>query len=173
MNKRIRRPLLRRALLAALLLLAGILQNTFFSSLRPGLWLLIPVTVAIAVHEKEFAGTFYGIFAGALWDMASPAPDGIYTLCFAVFACVCGLLAKRIFRSTLPSAMLLCLLFTAAICAVSILYTVFCAGAQGLISAVLRFYLPSALLTTLVLPVFYYPVKFLEQRLHTNASVLD
>ena len=173
MNNRTRRLLLRRALLAVMLSLAGIIQNTLLASLRPGVWLLIPATVVIAVHEKEFAGMFYGVLAGAFWDMASPAPDGMYALCFAVLACICGLLAKRVFRSTLPAAMLLCLLFSAAISLAALVYTAVCAGLHGLISAVLRYYLPSVLLTTLVLPLLYYPVKRIEQLLHTSASVLD
>lgn len=173
MNKRSLRPLIRRSLLAVLLLLTGVFQNTFLSSLHPGIWLLIPAAVVIAVHEKEFAGMFYGILAGALWDLASPAPDGLYTLCFAVFACSCGLLARRIFRSTLPAAMLLCLFFSSAICIVSLVCNVLSGGSQGLFFAFLRFYFPSILLTTLTLPIFYFPVKFIEQRLHTSASVLD
>ena len=173
MNNRFRRLLFRRTLLAVLLTLAGVCQNTLLSSMRPGIWLLIPATVAIVVQEKEFSGLFYGALAGALWDMASPAPDGVYTLCFAVFACVCGLLAKRIFRSTLPAAMLLCLLFTAAVCMVSAVYAAVCAGLRGLPAAFLLFHLPSVCLTVLALPVFYYPVRSIGQRLHTSASVFD
>lgn len=173
MNKRRFRPLLRRFLLALLVALAGLMQNAIFASVRPGVWMLIPATAAIAVHEKEFSGLFYGILAGALWDLSSPAPDGIYTLCFAVFACICGLLAKRVFRSTLPAAMLLCLIFTISVCCVSLLYNNILAGSFGVFSAVLRFYLPSSLLTTLVFPLFYYPVQLIELHLNTDANVLD
>lgn len=155
-------PVLRRCGLVLVILAAAALQNTFFSGRMPTAFLLIPAAVSAAIYEKEFAGTFFGILCGALWDLASPVTDGVFTLIFAVCACACGLLSHYVFRNTLAAA----LLQTAGV-------TVIVLGA-GLLSQILRdptaalqvltrMTLPSAALTAAVLPLFYYPVRLIEK----------
>lgn len=157
-------------LLILLILLTSVLQNTFFGAVKPGLLLLIPLTVCISIYEREFAAFFFGILSGALWDLASPVADGVFALCFALLAFACGLLAKRVFRNTLAASMLLCFLFVSSVNLVSVVYDLFNAGFSGILPAVLRVYLPSALLTTLVEPLFYFPVRAIEHLLHTGVG---
>lgn len=68
---------------------------------------LIPLVTAISMHEKEFAGLFWGITAGILWDMASPVTDGAFTLFFAVLFLLAGLLTRYILRNTILTAAIL------------------------------------------------------------------
>ena len=171
MRKRNYRPALRRAALVLLLLLTGVIQNTFLSALRPGVWLLAPLAVCIALFEKEFAGTFFGVLAGALWDLASPAPDGVYALVFAVLCCACGLLGRRVFRSTLSAAMLLSLGFSLLVSAVPTVYMLVSGGIHGLFSLLVRFCLPSVLIAAALTPVFYYPVRLLERKLNDRTAL--
>lgn len=165
-----KRPFIRRAILTLLLLLSAVLQNTFLGAVKPGILLLIPATVSIAIYEREFAAFFFGIFSGALWDLASPATDGVYALLFALLAFFCGLLAKRVFRNTPAAAMLLCLLFAAAVNLTALVYDLVLSGFSGLPAAALKVYLPSAFLTALFTPLCYFPVRGIEHLLHTGVG---
>lgn len=171
MRKRNYKPAVRRAALAVLLLLTGVIQNTFLSALRPGVWLLAPLAVCIALYEKEFAGTFFGVLAGALWDLASPAPDGVYALVFAVLCCACGLLGRRVFRSTLPAAMVLSLAFSLLLSVVPTVYTLVSGGFHGAFSLLLRSCLPCVPIAAALTPVFYYPVRLLERKLNDRTLI--
>ncbi len=168
-----KRPFIRRLILTLLILLTSVLQNVFLGAVKPGILLLIPLTVGISIYEREFAAFFFGILSGALWDLASPAPDGIYALCFALLAFACGMLAKRVFRNTLASAVLLCFLFASSVNLVAVVYDLIQGGFSGLLPGILRFYLPSALLTALFEPLFYFPVRAVEHLLHTGVGTPD
>ena len=64
-----KRIYLRRALLAATILVCSVLQNTdgwFPRIAGAGALLLIPLTAAIAMFERDISGMLFGLFAGAL-----------------------------------------------------------------------------------------------------------
>lgn len=165
-----KRPFIRRLLLTLLILLTSVLQNAFLGAVKPGILLLIPLVVCISMYEREFAAFFFGILCGALWDLTSPLPDGLYALCFALLAFASGLLAKRVFRNTPAAAMLLCFLFASAVNLIAVVYALLSAGFSGILSSVVRTYLPSALLTTVFCPLFYFLVRSIERLLHTGVG---
>ena len=59
-TQRTKNSVKRRLLLAVVVILAGLLQNCALPVGRIGILLLIPLTVIIAMFEKEFAGKGYG-----------------------------------------------------------------------------------------------------------------
>ncbi len=158
-------PVCRIALYAALFVLTGVIQNTFLGGLRVPVLPLVPLTVAVCTFEGEFTGLFFGILGGALCDIASPAPDGIFALLFAALGCAVGLCMHYLFRSTLLSALLMTLLFTAAAAAVGFFFTVFLKDPAGAFPLFRQRTVPGVLLTVLLQPVFYYPIRAIDGKL--------
>ena len=147
----------RRAVYIAAEFLVFLLQNVVGRQMKPGVLPLIPLTVCIALNEGEFFGFFCGMLAGALTDLAAPAPDGVYALLYAALAFAAGAMGRRLLRGTLPAAMLVAAGFTAAALVCTVFFSLPGGGAAGLFAALWRFYLPETALTVLVTPLFYYP----------------
>ncbi|MBQ7637389.1 MAG: hypothetical protein IJS90_00635 [Clostridia bacterium] len=158
-------PALRIAALTLIFIAVSAAQNAVCVQHKLPIVLLVPLTVCVCSFEGEFAGLFFGIAGGALYDAASPAPDGVFTLLFAVLGCASGLLMRYVLRNTALSVFLLTLAFSFM---TSLTAFVFIASAGDLTEATSVFtgtYLKSAVLTVFTLPVFYFPVKFIETRL--------
>lgn len=170
MKKEALLPVMRRTLLALMVVFTAVLQNTVFSAGRISAFLLIPAAVSVAIFEKEFSGMFFGLLCGALWDLASPVTDGVFALVFAVCACACGLLSRYIFRNTLASALLMTVVFSGAVFAVNALFYCFARDPSGVGVYFLRRFLPSAAVTVLILPVYYYAVRSLEKKMNVSFS---
>ncbi|MCH5198982.1 MAG: hypothetical protein J1E34_08760 [Oscillospiraceae bacterium] len=158
-------PTLRIAALALLFLFTAAVQNSFLSNYSVPLVLLVPLTVSVCSFEGEFAGVFFGIAGGALYDIASPVSDGVFTLLFGIIGCAAGLIMRYVFRSTFLSVFLLTLAASLLTNLTSFVFTVILRDASNAAEIFLKFYLSGAFFTALILPVFYYPVKFLEARL--------
>lgn len=99
----------KKVLFLLLILASYLLQFNFIprSSFPVAVYLLIPLTVAISMFEYEFSGLIFGLLAGALWDLASPLPDGIMAFSLALAALVTGLLCHYILRNTLLSSLII------------------------------------------------------------------
>ena len=158
-------PVLRIAVYAAAFVLTAVFQNTFLGGLPVAVIPLVPLTVSVCTFEGEFAGLFFGLLAGALYDIASPVPDGIFTLVFAVAGCAVGLCMHYVFRSTLLSALLMTLLFALVAAGTGFIFTVLAKDAPGAFHAFRQRCVPGVLLTVLMLPVFYYPIKAADGKL--------
>lgn len=158
-------PACRIALYAALFVLTAVFQNTFLSGLPVGLLPLAPLTVAVCTFEGEFSGLFFGILGGALYDIASPVPDGVYALLFAALGCAAGLFMHHMFRNTLLSALLMTFVFTSATVTVGFLFTVALKDPAGTVAVLRRHVLPGIFFTVLLTPVFYYPIRALDEKL--------
>lgn len=157
-------PALRIACITAVYLFTAALQNTFFSNFSTPLVLLVPLTVSVCSFEGEFAGVFFGVLSGALYDIVSSAPDGVFTLIFGVFGCAAGLLMRYILRETFLSVFLLTLTASFLTAAASFVFTVILKDASNAFAVFAKFYLSGAFLTAITLPIFYYPIKFIETR---------
>ncbi len=158
-------PVLRRVIYILLFLLIAVAQNTVLGMRGSLLLPLIPLTVSVCIFEHEYAGFFFGVLGGALYDLASPAADGIYTLVFAVLGCAVGLTMHYLFRNTLLSAFMLTLLFALFTALTGFIFMVLAKEAAGSFAIFRRRFLPGAILTSLLLPVFYYPIRALDQKL--------
>ncbi len=169
------RLVLRRCALAVLFIIASLVQNSaggILSKYNIGFFILIPLTVSTAMFEKEFAGMLYGLFAGALWDLASPVPDGVYALFFTVTGCACGLLAHFVLRNSLKSAAVLTAAVFVLFCGVSLLFNCLIKDAAGAKYYLTEFCLKSFAATFVFLPLTYYPVSFLEKRFRYGARAM-
>ncbi len=157
-NKILILPVLRRIMYILLTLAAFILQFTIIpkTGIPVSFYLLIPVCISISMFEKEFSGLFFGLIAGALWDLASPLTDGFLALVFAVICCLAGLLTHYLLRNTLLTAIILSL--TASVLYTLILQFYFIESFSiDLFSKLLQeHYLPPVIITAvLTVPVYF------------------
>lgn len=156
-------PPIRILLLVVLTAVLGVIQNVFLMELPVPIVIGIPLTVSIAVREKELTSLLFGVLSGAIFDLVSPVHDGVFTLTFALLSGLVSLLARYKVRDTFAGAEILNLLFTAVVYGV---YYVFSTLRYGFAPDKLtRLFLPSVLILALLLPVFYYPIRFAESKL--------
>lgn len=166
-TKRTRILAIRRLLLTAVVIFAALLQNCTLPAVNLRICLLLPLTVIIAMFEKEFAGLLYGILAGCLWDVSTATADGMKALFLALTGCICGLLVRYIMRNNLLSAFVLSgtasLLFFLAHWLINIV-----PNETGMWSAFVRFYIPQIVLSLFATVLLYFPVRALEKKLRTS-----
>lgn len=153
----------RRLILLAVIIIGALVQNCTLPVGDLRICCLLPLTVIIAMFEKEFAGVLYGLLAGCLWDVSTATADGMKALYLAIAGCVCGLLVRYLMRNNLLSALVLCSAVTIVFYAAHWLIYV-TPYADGMFSALLRFYLPQALLTVLSAPFLYFLIRALEKK---------
>lgn len=162
--------LLRRTVFAAAILTVYLLQYTasyvsYGFSFPTGL--LLPLTVSIAMAEREYAGLCFGILAGALTDLASSVTDGVFTLFFAVAACAAGLLAHYVFRNTVLTAMLFSAISCVVCCFILLVSNCLVYDASFAPELIKGTYLPSCILSTALTPLVYYPSMLIHNSLKT------
>ncbi len=161
-NKKI---IIRRICLAFLILLLSVLQNTdgFFPQLF-GIraLLLIPTVVCISMFERDIAGMFFGLFAGALWDIFSQGGDfnALFLLCIG-FAC--GTLINTIMRNNIITASLLSIVAVALYSIGYWLIHYFVADMDSPFRMLARYYLPMVGYTVIFAPVLFIIVRAIEK----------
>lgn len=162
--------ILRRTIFAAAVITVFLFQYTAsyvsYSFAFPT-GLLIPLTVSVAMAEREYAGLCFGLLAGILTDTVSSVTDGVFTLFFAVAACTAGLLAHYIFRNTVLTAMLFTLVTSAAYCAVLLIFNCLIHDASYAPELIKRTYLPSVLLSSALTPIVFVPATAIHNRLRS------
>ncbi len=158
---------IRRASLAALILLFSILQNTpgwFPQIAGVRALLLIPLVTAIAMFERDIAGMLYGLFAGALWDIFARG-GSFNAIYFLITGYVCGILINTIMRNNFITHLLL----TAAVALIYntgywLWHYVF-AGLDMKTGALLRYFIPGTVYTLILSPLVFWLVMYIERKL--------
>ena len=153
---------IRRVLFVLLIVLTAVFQHT--KGAVPSLFgakafLLIPVTVCIAMFEKSMGGLSFGILTGVLWDFATVRGDGFYAVMLALAGYTAGVAVAYIMRNNIFSALLLS---AGASAFVSIGYWVvfiLLKGYEGAWGVLFSFYLPSALYSFIFTAGYYYLVR--------------
>ena len=151
------------ALYALVIFLAAVCNNSGFvpSAFSLDAMVMVPLCVAVALHEKSIPGMCFGILCGALWDLGSTQFDGFYTVLLTVVGFVCGSLSSFFVRNNIMSSLLL-----------TFVSTVFCntahwslfylrKGYDGAFSVLFSYYLPSAVYTLVFGAIFYYVISYI------------
>ena len=157
--------IMRRGSLALILLVLAILQNTdgFFPQIfGVRALLLIPAVVCIAMFERDMAGMFFGLFAGALWDMnASGASfNALYLLAVGF---ICGSLINTIMRNNIITAFLLSMVFIPVYIVGYWFFRYIVGGLDMAGFMFVRYYLPSIAYTAVFLPLMFILVRSIEK----------
>ncbi len=163
---RISENYIRKILLLALVAVTALFQHT--DGAIPVLFgtramLLVPLVVAIAVHERSMNGLIYGALAGILWDFATVRGDGFFSVGLCGIGFICGCLVTYIMRNNLVTSLLLS---GASIFAVNTVYWfmfIFRKGYEGAADVLFGYYLPSVLYTLIFGVVYYYLVGFIHK----------
>lgn len=163
---RISENYIRKILLLALVAITAVFQHT--DGAIPSLFgtkamLLVPLVVAIAVHERSVNGLIFGTVAGILWDFATVRGDGFFSVALCAVGFVCGCLITYIMRNSLATNMLLSGVSIFAVNTVYWLVFIFRKGYEGAWDVLFGYYLPSVLYTLIFGVVYYYLVGFIHK----------
>ena len=159
-----KRIYLRRALLAATILVCSVLQNTdgwFPRIAGAGALLLIPLTAAIAMFERDISGMLFGLFAGALWDIFASG-NNFNAMFFVIMGFTCGTLINLVMRNNFVTHLILTAAFTFIYCTGYWLWHFVFAGTGGSFYAYMVYYLPSIIYTAVLSPAFFFLVRAIE-----------
>ena len=159
---------LKRIILFLLVIIFAAIQNT--DGILPCIFgarffILIPLTVSIAMFEGELAGLFYGLAAGAFWDVCCGGIDGFHAFYLAFLGALTGVLLHFFMRNKPLTQYCIC--GAASFCH-AVLYwliTVNIPVGDRMYNKLLGFYLPSAVITTAVSIVIYAAVGFICRKL--------
>ena len=157
----------RRAILASLLVLTFLFQNTgglFPAPFGIHAMLLIPLTICIAMFEREFAGIFYGLAAGVMLDAFSSQSTVFNSLFFTIIGFGAGALITYLMRNNLLCATIMTSLS-------SFLYTIILYFIYIDFTAIdkpflvfLKYYFASAIYTVILTPVYYFIVRAVSKQ---------
>ncbi len=108
------------------------------------------------MFEREVPAAIFGALAGALWDVSSGV-DGFNTIILMLLCAVCSLLISHLMRNNLVTALVL---GAGSVVAYEIVYVaVRFWGAGSPIRQIFTFYMPSLIITVILVPVCYYIIK--------------
>ena len=152
----------RRTVFVLLILAVHILQNT--RGLFPEIFgvkanLLIPLVICIGMFEREIAGAVLGMLAGILWDSVSPMGDGYNALLLMLAGAAAGLLIDYLMRNNLVTALIFTFVFTLLLNSLYCLFFYVFDGIEITFVFYLKYYVFSAVYTTLFTPIFYLIVR--------------
>ena len=150
---------IRRALFVLLIAVTAVFQHT--SGAIPSIFsakafLLIPLTVCIAMHEKSMGGLSFGLLAGILWDFATVRGDGFYSVVLALAGFVAGVSVAYLVRNNVFAALLLSLGACTFVTTAYWFVFIFLRSYEGAWSMLFSFYLPSGLYSLAFTAVYYY-----------------
>jgi len=159
--------IIRRVILALFLLLTYFFQNTgglFPAPAGIHAILLIPLTVSIAMFEREFAGIFYGLAAGAMLDAFSSDTICFHSVTFTIIGFAAGALITYLMRNNFVCAVILSAAFTFLY---NTLYFIFyCAfdGIENPIAIYFRYFFLSVIYTVIFTPLYYFIVREISKK---------
>lgn len=152
-----------------IILLADLLQNT------PGLFpeifgarcfLLLPVSVILAMGENVMAGSLLGLFAGLLWDLTSAVHMGFNCIFIAVICFLSSALVTYIARDTFITNMISSAAAIILYCFIYWLFFIIIKGVDGGELTLFSFYIPCALYTAVLTPVLWLILRPVKMKLN-------
>ena len=153
---------IRRTLFVVLIVITAAFQHTkgaVPSVFGASAFLLIPLTVCIAMSEKSMGGLSFGILAGVLWDFATVRGDGFYAVMLALAGYTAGVAIAYIMRNNIFSALILSLGASTFVSVGCWFVFIFLKGFEGAWKILFSFYIPSVIYTLAFTAVYYYIVR--------------
>lgn len=117
-------------------------------------FLLLPLSVCVAMHEREIPAAIFGVFCGLLWDNVSGV-EGFNSLVIMILCAVCSILISHLMQNNIVTAFVLS---GGTVAIYELLYIVVnfgFGGAGNPVRQIFTFYLPSFIYTIVFVPVFY------------------
>lgn len=161
---------------ALVILLCHLLQNV--GGLFPHIYgarcfLLLPVSIILAMGEDEKNGAFIGLFAGLLWDMTSGVHMGFNCIFITLMCFFSSALITYIARNIFITNMLCTAVTVVLYCFIYWLCFIVIKGVEGAQITLLTFYIPCAIYTLVLSPILYYILKPLKRKFSSESTELD
>lgn len=168
-RKRSRSQLFKWGCYVLLMLLCAVLQTTpglfQFGAAKP-LWLL-PLALAVAVFEGEFAGALFGVVCGLMWDYTAGRTVGMLALELMVLCFLLSAVMQLYFKASVPNFLLLGGACALLVLTLDWLFFYYMPGYSGAASRWLWFVLPTAVLSV---PVCF-PLFGVVRRIHEEFKI--
>lgn len=121
---------------------------------------LVPLVVGIALWGGPIGGAAAGLAAGLIWDLYATHIYGFNGLVLMVIGCTAGLLIWLLLRNTWLTAWLLSAVAVLTQVLLDWLFCYLIAGRDGPLWVLTHLYLPNALYTALISPLFYFLTRW-------------
>ncbi len=125
--------------------------------------LLLAFTISAAIFKGEVMGAVVGVSCGLLWDMALTSPFGGFGFLFMVVGVTVGLLSKFLIQRTWFNNLFLVFTATLIIQSIDFFFNYAIFGYEGSGIVFLTHHLPCTAYTTIISPVLYLFVKWLNK----------
>ena len=126
--------------------------------------IVIPCVVSIAMFEGETAGAAFGILGGLLWDIENGKPFGFNALFLMITCILISLLIQNLFRNTIVSAIIFCIVATFFQEFATWFFFVYLNGNENFLYAFFFIILPAIIYTLIFILPFYYLTKLLNNK---------
>ena len=168
-RKRSRGQIVKWICYALLGLLCAVLQTTpglfQFGAAKP-LWLL-PLALAVAVFEGEFAGAIFGAVCGLMWDYTAGRTVGMLALELMILCFGVSVVVQLYLKDTPSNFVLLAVTCALLVLSADWLFFYYMPGYSGAASRWLWFVLPTAVLSV---PVCF-PLFGVVRRIHEEFKI--
>ena len=161
------KPHIKRGILVIFIIFVSLLQFTggaLQSFFGVGILYLIPAVICISMFQGEIVSMCCGLLAGLIWDLVSAQSTCFHAVFLTVTAFLVSFIIQRRVRNFLISSLIL---NGAALFLHNILYWIFYVlsrKASGSFIALIKFYMPSFLITLAV----SIPVYFIVRAIHNG-----
>ncbi|MBP9988358.1 MAG: hypothetical protein KBT46_02550 [Ruminococcus sp.] len=159
--------IIRRVWLTVIMIITFSLQSTdglFPAPFGIHAMLLVPLTVCIAMFEREFSGVFFGLFAGLMLDAFNAQTVFFHSMCFTVIGFTTGSLITHLMRNNLTCATILTTFFTFIYNLLNFLIFFAFNGIEKPFLFYLKYFFISVIYTAVFTPVFYILVRFVNKK---------
>lgn len=168
-RKRKSSQILKWVCYALLLLVCTVLQTT------PGLFqlgsakplYLLPLCLAAAVFEGEFAGAIFGAVCGLMWDYTAGRTVGMLALELMLLSFLISTVVQLYLKNAAPNFVTLAAAAALLVLSCDWLFFYYMPGYSGAVLRYVEFVLPSAVLT---IPVSF-PIYWAARRINTEFKI--
>lgn len=110
----------------------------------------------------------FGLFGGALWDTVTAASDGYNALFLMMFCALCGTLMRIFLRNNIVTYIMMNTGITMFYFLTYVLFFITARGVGGAGTMLLRYYLPMALYSLILTPLWYMLIRFVNRKFPLN-----
>ncbi len=133
-------------------------------------FLILPVTIILAMGESVFSASMLGLLAGLLWDLSSSVHLGFNCIFITVVCCAAAMLTSFIIRDTFITCIITAAAVTVLYCVFYWLCFIIIKGVEGAQSTIFTFYAPCAVYTIILSLVLWLILTPLKQHLNNTKS---
>ena len=135
------------------------------------LWLL-PLCLAVSTFEGEFAGAIYGAVCGLMWDYTAGRTVGMLALELMILCFGVSVVVQLYLKSTPSNFVLLAAACALLVLSADWLFFYYMPGYAGAAERMLRFVLPSAVLTAPVSWMLYCAARRINAEFKIDNGVV-